>query len=89
MKKMEKVNIGFGEYLTLLREKRGTTLQELAGHVRVSELFLSDVERTRRAPFTAVQLERAAAALQLSEEEKTKLVKLAGEAWHRHMPIGG
>ena len=67
---MAERELSFGEYLTQLREAKDVTLRELARKIGVSAPFLSDVEKNRRAPLTAERLEKVAAVLGLSEEEK-------------------
>ena len=70
---MAERELSFGEYLTQLREAKDVTLRELARKIGVSAPFLSDVEKNRRAPLTAERLEKVAAVLGLSEEEKAEM----------------
>ena len=54
-------------------------MRELARKIGVSAPFLSDVEKNRRAPLTAERLEKVAAVLGLSEEEKAEMYDMAGK----------
>ena len=76
---MAERELPFGEYLTQLREAKDVTLRELARKIGVSAPFLSDVEKNRRAPLTAERLEKVAAVLGLSEEEKAEMYDMAGK----------
>ena len=76
---MAERELSFGEYLTQLREAKDVTLRELARKIGVSAPFLSDVEKNRRAPLTAERLEKVAAGLGLSEEEKAEMYDMAGK----------
>lgn len=58
----------FGELMRAARERRGLTLVELARQLKVSQVFLSDVERSRRYPSEEL-LEKLAEALHTEPKE--------------------
>lgn len=59
----------FGELLRRRREEAGRTLLELAGFLGLSQPYVSDVERGRRAPFRADRLGRIARYLETDFDE--------------------
>lgn len=50
----------FGDLLRKIRRKSGKTMLDLAEHLGVSVVFISDVERGNRAPLTRERIVKAA-----------------------------
>lgn len=79
-----KVNImgsfyqNFGEFLQKKREEKQITLRKMAELLGFSAPFLSDVEKDRRNPPDMEKLSMLAEILQLSEEDKSLMLDLAG-----------
>ncbi len=79
-----KVNImgsfyqNFGEFLQKKREEKQITLRKMAEMLGFSAPFLSDVEKDRRNPPDMEKLSMLAEILQLSEEDKSLMLDLAG-----------
>lgn len=69
----------FGEFLQKKREKKSITLRKLAELLSFSAPFLSDVEKDRRNPPDYDKLLQIANILQLSEDEKSLMLDLAGK----------
>lgn len=80
-----KVNImgsfyqNFGEFLQKKREEKQITLRKMAELLGFSAPFLSDVEKDRRNPPDMEKLSMLAEILQLSEEDKSLMLDLAGK----------
>jgi transcriptional regulator with XRE-family HTH domain len=74
-----KIYKNFGEFLQNKRIERQITLREMAKDLGCSAPFLSDVEKDRRNPFELAKLDRIAGLLNLSEEDKSVMMNLAGE----------
>lgn len=70
----------FGEYMCAMRKRRYMTIRELAEAMDVSPTFIVDVEKSRRNPFPLEKLNELATILQLNDEEKQKLLNLAGKS---------
>jgi transcriptional regulator with XRE-family HTH domain len=64
----------FGELLRGLRRKAGKTLGDLAAVLAVSTVYLSDVERGNRNPFTTERIIKIADYL---DEDPTELLEAA------------
>lgn len=79
-----KVNImgsfyqNFGEFLQKKREEKQITLRKMAELLGFSAPFLSDVEKDQRNPPDMEKLSMLAEILQLSEEDKSLMLDLAG-----------
>jgi transcriptional regulator with XRE-family HTH domain len=58
----------FGAAIRSARERSGMTLTELARQLGVTKVYVSDVERGRRAPFSRTRLEDVAAILGINPE---------------------
>lgn len=69
----------FGEFLQKKREEKSITLRKLAELLSFSAPFLSDVEKDRRNPPDYDKLLQIANILQLSEDEKSLMLDLAGK----------
>ncbi len=69
----------FGEFLQKKREKKSITLRKMAELLSFSAPFLSDVEKDRRNPPDYDKLLQIANILQLSEDEKSLMLDLAGK----------
>lgn len=69
----------FGEFLQKKREEKSITLRKLAELLSFSAPFLSDVEKDRRNPPDYDKLLQIANILQLSENEKSLMLDLAGK----------
>lgn len=80
-----KVNImgsfyqNFGEFLQKKREEKKITLRKMAELLGFSAPFLSDVEKDRRNPPDMEKLSMLAEILQLSGEDKSLMLDLAGK----------
>src|SRR5216684_8961857 len=66
----------FGDLLRKIRKRSGKTMFQLAQHLGVSVVFISDVERGNRAPLTT---ERILQAAQLLGTDALPLLKAAAE----------
>jgi len=66
----------FGKLLRLARQQAGKSMGDLAKHLGVSVVFISDVERGNRAPLTT---ERILQAAQLLGTDALPLLKAAAE----------
>lgn len=71
--------VTFGSFLREVRELRGVPLRQLANQIGIAPGYMSDIEKGRRNPPTG-RLERIAAVLRMTQEEKTKMYDLAGSA---------
>jgi len=69
----------FGNFINNKRVEKKITLRKMAEKLDVSAPFLTDVEKDRRNPFDYTRLMKLAEILQLSEEEKTIMLDLAGK----------
>ena len=69
----------FGEFLTRKRQGRDVPLRRLAADLGISAPYLCDVEKGRKAPLGNERIEEVARILNLSEDDKTKMMDLAGE----------
>lgn len=69
----------FGEFLQKKREEKQITLRKMAELLGFSAPFLSDVEKDRRNPPDMEKLSMLAEILQLSEEDKSLMLDLAGK----------
>ena len=58
----------FGDLLRKARRQAGMTMSDLAVHLDVSVVFISDVERGNRHPFTAERIIRACEFLGIDPE---------------------
>jgi len=54
------MNETFGQLFRRLRNEKGNTLKQVAEYLGVSVTYISDVERTARAPFTRERIRVAA-----------------------------
>jgi transcriptional regulator with XRE-family HTH domain len=59
---------GFGELLRDTRKKAGKSMLDLARGLDVSVVFISDVERGNRAPFTSEKILKVAELLDVDPE---------------------
>lgn len=60
--------MNFGSAIRKAREEVGMTLTELARQMGVTKVYVSDVERGRRAPFSRTRLECVAEILNIDPE---------------------
>ncbi|MDL2234683.1 helix-turn-helix domain-containing protein [Christensenellaceae bacterium OttesenSCG-928-L17] len=74
------VEVSFCQYLKEKRRQREITVRDMAERSGVSAGYYSDFESGRRNPPDREILDRMAAALNLSEEERLTLYDLAGKA---------
>jgi len=58
----------FGDLLRKIRKRSGKTMFQLAQHLGVSVVFISDVERGNRAPLTAERILKLTEFLSLDPE---------------------
>ena len=73
-------NETFGQFLSRKRQEKEISLRGLAGKLGISAPFLSDVEKDRKAPFNNKRIEEVSRILNLSDEEKTEMLDLAGQS---------
>ena len=71
----------FGSLLKTLRLSRNITLRRFAEMMGVAPSYLSDVENSRKAPFSAENIDKASDILCLSVDEKREINDAAGR-WH-------
>lgn len=69
----------FGSFIRQIRESHGIPLRRLANQIGIAPGYMSDIEKGRRNPPMG-RLERIAAALCMTREEKNKMYDLAGNA---------
>lgn len=69
----------FGSFLRQIRESRGISNRALANQIGIAPGYMNDIEKGRRNPPPG-RLERIAAVLRMTQEEKTKMYDLAGSA---------
>lgn len=69
----------FGEFLIKKREDQKITLRGMAEKLGISPTFLSDIEKDRRNPPEMDKLEQISTLLDLSDEEKSLMLDLAGK----------
>lgn len=81
--RLEKVKImkyeNFGDFISKKRVEKKITLRKMADALGVSAPFLTDVEKDRRNPFDIEKLNHLAHILELTTEEKTLMLDLAGK----------
>ena len=70
------VDLTFGEMLRAERARAGKSLGELAKHLSLSTMYISDIERGRRGPLDNVQTVEAAKFLGI---DPTGLLKVAAQ----------
>ena len=68
----------FGQYIEMLRRKRGRTMRETAIAMEISAQFLSEVEKGRRT-LTAERMDKLRTFLNLSDEESRIMYDKAAE----------
>ena len=68
----------FGEFLQKKREEKKITLRKMAAMMNMSAPYLSDIEKGRRNPPEIEKLERISELLNLTPEEKSLMLDLAG-----------
>ena len=71
-------NETFGQFLSRKRQEKEISLRGLAGQLGISAPFLSLVEKDKKAPFGSERILQVSQILSLSEEEKIKMLDLAG-----------
>ena len=69
----------FGSFLREIRESRGISNRALANQIGIAPGYMNDIEKGRRNPPPG-RLERIAAVLRMTQEEKAKMYDLAGNA---------
>jgi transcriptional regulator with XRE-family HTH domain len=74
-------SLGFGQQLRLLRERASLSQNALAVAATTDPGTVNRLESGKRAPVNRALLDRIAAALSLSDDERERLLGLAG-----HMP---
>ena len=62
----------FGEIIREARQGAGLSLEKLAGRLGVTKVYVSDVERGMRKPFTQPRIEKVASILGLDAEELSR-----------------
>ena len=71
--------VTFGQFLSEKRQEKKISLRRLAAQLGISAPFLSDVEKGRKTPFNNERIELVARILNLSDEDKTTMLDLAGQ----------
>lgn len=71
----------FGPLLKSLRLGRSITLRRFAEMLGVAPSYLSDVENSRKAPFSTENIDKACDILGLNVEQRRELNDAAGK-WH-------
>jgi transcriptional regulator with XRE-family HTH domain len=82
----------FGKYLINLCDQRGMSIERLAEEMNlggVTPLFMNDVVRSRRLPFTKKQTDRIVSVLGLTNEETEKFNDLVEKERPLYLPAGG
>ena len=69
----------FGDFIKDKRLRAHLTVREFAKRLDKSAPYITDVEKDRRNPFANEDLEKVAAVLDLTDEERTEMYDLAGE----------
>ena len=70
----------FGKFIRTKRLERGLTLRGLAARLDLSPVYMSNIETDRRAAPTQEHLDRLAAELSLSKEERERMLDLAAKS---------
>jgi len=70
----------FGSFITQKREEHDFTLRGFAGKLGISPVYLCNIEKDRRNDPADEILEKIAALLLLSKEEKTEMLDLLAKA---------
>ena len=68
------------------RQEKKISLRRLADQLGISAPYLSDVEKNRKTAFDDERIELVSRILNLSEEEKNKMLDLAGQAKKSFIP---
>ena len=76
----------FGQFLSRKRQEKKISLRRLADQLGISAPYLSDVEKNRKTAFDDERIELVSRILNLSEEEKNKMLDLAGQAKKSFIP---
>jgi transcriptional regulator with XRE-family HTH domain len=69
----------FGQFIRDIRESKGISLRFLAGHIGIAPAYMSDIEKGKRYPPPG-RLQRIAAVLRMTKEERDEMYDLAGKA---------
>ncbi|MBP2656481.1 MAG: Xre family transcriptional regulator [Firmicutes bacterium] len=77
---MKEQNMRFGDFIKnkRLNDHREITLKDMSERLGISLSLLSDIENNRRKAFDGEKIEKFAAELCLSDEDKATLYDLAG-----------
>lgn len=70
----------FGKFVREKREEKKINLRKLAEILDIAPAYMSDIEKSRRYPPDKEKIEKIAATLELTEEEKNHLFDLAALA---------
>ena len=76
----------FGQFLSRKRQEKKISLRRRADQLGISAPYLSDVEKNRKTAFDDERIELVSRILNLSEEEKNKMLDLAGQAKKSFIP---
>ena len=74
---MQKQPMKFGNFIRKKRLERDLVQADVAKALDISLSFISEMERCTRLPFEPVKLEKLAAFLKLTEEDKAEMYDLA------------
>ena len=70
----------FGKFVREKREEKKINLRKLAEILDIAPAYMSDIEKSRRYPPDKDKIEKIAATLELTEDEKNYLFDLAALA---------
>ena len=70
--------MNFGEFINQKRVAQKITIRDMATRLGLSPAYLTDIEHDRRNPPEKEKLEKLAAILDLSTEERNEMMNLAG-----------
>ena len=76
---MSHTYLNFGDFLQKKREENRITIRNMAERIGISPTFLCDIERDRRNPPEKDKLDLIANALNLTSDEITLMMNLAGK----------
>ena len=79
MRILREQHMRFGDFIKQkrLNDPRELTLKDMSEKLGISLSFLSDIENNRRKPFDKDKIEKFAAELNLSAEDKARMYDLA------------
>lgn len=76
---MKNGGLTFGKFIEKKRKEKRITLKDMAEKLSISSPYLSDVEKGRRDSLDLDKLNTIAEVLEMSEEERSYMMDLAGK----------